>query len=160
MYLNSDIATRVCSGDGVTGDGGDGNVTSDKIFTGEVTGEGMVTGEAFLTGDIYLDTLQMPPIQPYIFQFVPDLGPRASLYGPKAAWKCSRGRKWTGSLGLRSKNILFAVCGRVGNRQRLNEIAAAAADTQAWKQTEYLISFFPILITGLSNRNQALMKAC
>ena len=39
--------SRVCSGDGVTGDGGDGNVTSDKIFTGEVTGEGMVTGEAF-----------------------------------------------------------------------------------------------------------------
>ena len=51
--------TRVCSGDGVTGDGGDGNVTSDRIFTGEVTGEGMVTGEAFLTGEIYLDTLQI-----------------------------------------------------------------------------------------------------
>ena len=67
--------TRVCSGDGVTGDGGDGNVTSDKIFTGEVTGEGMVTGEAFLTGEIYLDTLQMPPIQPFIFLFVPDCPP-------------------------------------------------------------------------------------
>ena len=58
--------TRVCSGDGVTGDGGYGNVTSDKIITGEVTGEGMVTGEAFLTGETYLDTLQMPPIQPYV----------------------------------------------------------------------------------------------
>ena len=57
---------RVCSGDGVTGDGGYGYVTGDKIFTGEVTGEGMVTGEAFLTGETYLDTLQMPPIQPYI----------------------------------------------------------------------------------------------
>ena len=58
--------TRVCSGDGVTGDGGDGNVTSDKIFTGEVTGEGMVTGEAVLTGETYLGTLQMPPIQTYV----------------------------------------------------------------------------------------------
>ena len=46
---------RVCSGDGVTGDGGYGNFTSDKIFTGEVTGEGIFTGEAFLTGEIYLD---------------------------------------------------------------------------------------------------------
>ena len=46
------LKTRVCSGDGVTGDGGYGNVTSDKIITGEVTGEGMVTGEAFLTREI------------------------------------------------------------------------------------------------------------
>ena len=38
---------RVCSGDGVTGDGGDGYVTSDKIFTGVVTGDAMVTGEAY-----------------------------------------------------------------------------------------------------------------
>ena len=60
------ISIRVCSGDGVTGDGGDDNVTGDKIFTGEVTGEGMVTGEAFLTGETYLDTLQMPTIQPYV----------------------------------------------------------------------------------------------
>ena len=58
--------SRVCSGDGVTGDGGYGYVTGDKIFTGEETGEGMVTGEAFLTGENYLDTLQMPLIQPYV----------------------------------------------------------------------------------------------
>ena len=45
---------RVCSGDGVTGDSGDGNVTSDKIFTGEVASDGMFTGEAFLTGEYYL----------------------------------------------------------------------------------------------------------
>ena len=56
--------SRVCSGDGVTGDGGYGNFTSDKIFTGEVTGEGIFTGEAFLTGEIYLGTLQMPLIHP------------------------------------------------------------------------------------------------
>ena len=29
---------RDCSGDGVTGDGGYGDITGDKIFTGEVTG--------------------------------------------------------------------------------------------------------------------------
>ena len=29
---------RDCSGDGVTGDGGYGDITVDKIFTGEVTG--------------------------------------------------------------------------------------------------------------------------
>ena len=65
-FLDSMCLARVCSGDGVTGDGGYGYVTGDKIFTGEVTGEGMVTGEAFLTGENYLDTLQMPLIQPYI----------------------------------------------------------------------------------------------
>ena len=41
------VLFRVCSGDGVTGDGGYGDITSEKIFTGEVTGEGIVTGEAF-----------------------------------------------------------------------------------------------------------------
>ena len=38
---------RVWNGDGVTGDGGDGEVTGDKIFTGYVTGDKNVTGEAF-----------------------------------------------------------------------------------------------------------------
>ena len=66
MMNDNQVLPRVCSGDGVIGDGGGGNVTSDKIFTSEVTGEGMVTGEAVLTGETYLDTLQMPPIQPYV----------------------------------------------------------------------------------------------
>ena len=35
--------SRVGSGDGVTGDGGDGKVTGDKI----ITGDKIVTGEAF-----------------------------------------------------------------------------------------------------------------
>ena len=52
FYTRDMLCPRVCSGDGVTGDSGYGNVTSDKIITGEVTGEGMVTGEAFLTGEI------------------------------------------------------------------------------------------------------------
>ena len=43
---------RVCSGDGVTGDGGYGEATGDKIVTGEVTGDKIVTGEAFLTREI------------------------------------------------------------------------------------------------------------
>ena len=29
------VSAKDCSGDGVTGDGGDGEVTGDKIFTGE-----------------------------------------------------------------------------------------------------------------------------
>ena len=41
------VGNRDCSGDGVTGDGGYGDITGDKIFTGEVTGYGIVTGEAF-----------------------------------------------------------------------------------------------------------------
>ena len=32
------VAFRVVSGDGVTGDGGYGDVTGDKIFTGDLTG--------------------------------------------------------------------------------------------------------------------------
>ena len=43
------LTTRDCSGDGVTGDDGYGAMTSDKIFTGEVTGQGIATGEAFST---------------------------------------------------------------------------------------------------------------
>ena len=33
-----EVYSRDCSGDGVTGDGGYGVITGDKIFTGEVTG--------------------------------------------------------------------------------------------------------------------------
>ena len=40
------MLSRVVSGDGVTGDGGDGEVTSDKIFTGDIAGDKIVTGEA------------------------------------------------------------------------------------------------------------------
>ena len=52
LIVSFSLLARVCSGDGVTGDGGYRNVTSDKIITGEVTGERMLTGEAFLTGEI------------------------------------------------------------------------------------------------------------
>ena len=41
------VAIRVWNGDGVTGDGGDGDFTGDKIFTGDFTGDKIVTGEAF-----------------------------------------------------------------------------------------------------------------
>ena len=40
---------RVVSGDGVTGDGGYGDVTGDKIFTGDLTGEDFVTGDVNIT---------------------------------------------------------------------------------------------------------------
>ena len=37
-YACSILFTRDCIGDGVTSDGGYGDITGDKIFTGEVTG--------------------------------------------------------------------------------------------------------------------------
>lgn len=47
------VGIRVCSGDGVTGDGCyAGEATGDKMLTGEVTGDKIVTGEAFLTREI------------------------------------------------------------------------------------------------------------
>ena len=38
---------RDCSSDGFTGDGGYGDITSDKIFTGDIYGVNFGTGEAF-----------------------------------------------------------------------------------------------------------------
>ena len=52
MHRPRSVLFRVCSGDGVTGDGGYGDVTGVKIFTGGVTGDKILTGEAFLTCEI------------------------------------------------------------------------------------------------------------
>ena len=38
---------RDCSGDGYTGGGGYGDITGDKIFTGDIYGVNFGTGEAF-----------------------------------------------------------------------------------------------------------------
>ena len=53
------IQPRDCSGGGVTGQGGYGDVTAAKIFTGAITGDKILIGEAFSP----VDTLKISDFQ-------------------------------------------------------------------------------------------------
>ena len=56
---NISLEDRDCSGDSVTGDGSYGDVISDKIFTGYLTGDKIITGETFSL----VKTLKIPDFE-------------------------------------------------------------------------------------------------
>ena len=66
---------------------------------------------------MYTSALGLLAHFPPLGHFQAALGPRATLYGPWAAWKCPGAGKWPGSRGLRCTNIPFYTSYRAAGRR-------------------------------------------